>query len=177
MDKRSVAMNRPATFGFLALGDTCLTGLLRPSKRHLKCALITSFAVASADFIFELLMRRFKVWEYDLSCSVLGMPVDLFTDFFLWVFAYCTGHAAFDRTHKPRAYRRLYMVIVSLLLGSWAFHKNSRASQEGMISFAGSVDVGTPWFAVGNYVLIFLLVLLISRVYSFTFKRLQPAGE
>src|SRR3972149_10784711 len=79
-----------------------LLRLIKPSRKEIKCGLISALIVAAADFIFEIFMGHFKIWEYHMPYSIFGIPAELFIDFSLICFAFCQGFAYFSRLKNPR---------------------------------------------------------------------------
>lgn len=165
---------RSLTLAFLALANLALLRLIRPSRGQIKSAAATALGAAAADFGVERSMGRLGVWEYDLPRSVSGLPVDLFLDFFLWVMAYCTGYSRLERRARTAGWKVAYVSVVSLLLGTWAYRKNSRVAAQGRMRFAEFADVGTPLFVAGNYLLIAATVVSITAAYSFFRRRVWP---
>ncbi len=151
--------------------NAVLLAVLKPRRRELRSVLVASTVAATADHLFERGMGRLGVWNYDLPCSVKGLPVDLFPDFFMVCSAFLMGIVACERSANRRA-RALYIVAVSLGLGTEAYLKNRSAALGGRISFGG-LDPRGPLFMAGNYLVMYGVVLLLRTLYSFVSKRMS----
>lgn len=158
----------------LALLDVTLAKLLPLGRRELKAALIAGLVVGAVDVITEATVGAFGVWRYALSLSVLGIPVDLFFTVSMVSIAMCLGYAAALR--RGRAWRAGYVVAATVVVGSWALFHNTKAIAQGIIRFASPIDVGTPWFVLGNYALVGALVVGVATAYSVAL-RLQPPAH
>jgi hypothetical protein len=177
VDAVDIIRTRIVTTTSLALANIALLRAFRPTRKQVECAALTAFAAASADFLIEAVMKRLRLWEYRLSGSVGGMPLDLFADFFLWVMAYCTGYSVLDSRESPPRIRALYAGVITALLGTWALMKNKDASEKGYVKFAAEGDAGTPWFVVGNYLSILTVIALVTLTYEYARRCLLPEVE
>ena len=176
MADKELMTNRRLTavaFSGLALGTLAI---VRPSRTQVKRGTVTALAVAAGDFLFERLMRTLGLWSYDLPGSVSGMPLDLFIDFFLWVWAYCTGLAYFERRGSRRA-TTAYIAAITVVLGTWAWYKNKVAAEAGIIEFSERVGPDTWLFAAGSYALIDALLAIITAAYRYTSRLFPQEGR
>jgi hypothetical protein len=153
----SAVTSRVVAVAVLAGLDVLLVKVLRLGRDEVRAAAIAGAVVGAVDVVVETVLGALGVWRYDLSLSVFGTPVDLFFDVSLLAIALCAGYAATAR--RRRAWQAVYVVVTTLAIGSWALFHNTLAVKQGIIHFAPSIDVGTPWFAFGNYALVGVTIL------------------
>jgi hypothetical protein len=165
----SAAGSRVAAVVVLAAVDVTLAKVLRLGRPELRAASLAGALVGAADVVIEATLGALGVWRYDLACSILGTPVDLFLDVALVAMALCLGYAATARKALP--WRAGYVVATTLVLGSWALFHNTIAVKQGIIHFAPSIDVGTAWFAIGNYALVATMTLGVIAAYHVMRRR------
>ena len=154
---------RSLGLGLLFILNLVLAKILPLTRRELRSALVAALAVGALDVMTEAGLGLLGLWRYDLSVSVLGIPVDLFFDVSMVTLAVCLGYAA--ALHRGRAWSVGYALATTLVLGSWAVFHNTQAVAQGIIRFAPPVDVGTSWFVLGNYALVGVLVVGASVAY------------
>ena len=160
----SAAASRVIAVAVLGCLDLALVRVLRLERAEVRAASIAGVLVGALDLVIETILGALGVWRYDLAFSVLGTPVDLLIDVSLVALALCLGYAAVAR--RGGVWRAAYVAGTTLTLGSWALFHNSVAVKQGIIRFAPSIDVGTAWFAVGNYALVAVTVVGAAVVYQ-----------
>ncbi|HSQ62096.1 MAG TPA: hypothetical protein VLM85_02735 [Polyangiaceae bacterium] len=166
----SAAASRVIAVAVLGGLDLTLVRVLRLGRTELRAAVLSGVVAGALDVVIETILGALGVWHYDLPFSILGTPIDLFFDVSLVALAISLGYAAMAR-RRP-AWRAAYVVTTTLALGSWALFHNTVAVKQGIIRFAPAIDVGTAWFAVGNYALVAVTVVGVGVVYPVVRARL-----
>jgi len=168
-----MTIERIVTTAIVIVASAILVLVLRLERRRLIAAVSAAAIVAALDVVTELVFGRLGVWEYRLPGAVLGIPIELPIDLFCLLLCVSAGHAAVSR-RSDRHPRWLYLAIVTVGLGTWAFIKNTRVAKLGIVVFAPQIGVDSPWFAVGNYLAAVVLiggVTLLQRAFSETDSR------
>lgn len=168
---------RVATAFFLLVLDSVLARLVKPDRREFRAAATTALIVAAGDFAVESLMGSLGVWEYDLPGKVAGLPVDVPPDLGMVTFAFCMGLGFAGREGRRPHIRTAYVLLIALAVGTEAWIKNRDASRKGWLTFGGGIDEEGVTFAIGNYVAIAALLLLITVVYDRIKSWLPAEGE
>lgn len=164
----TIAKDRMAAPVIMAALFFVLCFFIKPQKKELKAGAITALSISVSDYLFEILAGKLNLWHYHGGFLFLGLPLDMFVDFFFLSLCVCLGMVYFKR--KGRTHVILYALALFIFLGSWGVFHNKRAIEMGFITFTKEITFGTAWFIMGNYVLLGFLVFLIMLTHEKTMK-------
>lgn len=158
----------PLVWGGLAW---MLTRRLRPDQQERRAAVQAGLGLATADYAFEAAVSRLGLWRYTGSFRFLGLPVDMFLDFWILGYTFALTLKPFRR-HKAAALTQATWVgVTTAVLGTWARYRNTLAARQGFVRFAEAVAPGTRRFTLGNYGLFGLALSLTAIINGWCLKR------